>query len=57
MITLKATAPLETSTPARLHNPDHTTAMLRLQRVRVDHRRHSVGRVVEAVHELEAQAR
>src|ERR1700728_3567345 len=28
VITLKATAPLDTSTPARLHSPDHTTAIL-----------------------------
>ncbi len=25
---VKATAPLETSTPARFHMPDHTTAIL-----------------------------
>jgi len=27
VMTVKATAPLDVSTPARLHSPDHTTAM------------------------------
>ena len=51
----KATAPLETSTPRKLKKPDQTTANCGRQRVGVDHGRHRVGGVVEAVDELEAE--
>ena len=49
-----ATAPLETRTPRKLNRPDQTTATA-AERVRVDDRRHRVGRVVEAVDELETE--
>ena len=55
VMTVKATVPEEVSTPARLHMPDQTTAMLGSQRVRVDDRGHGVGGVVEAVDKLKAQ--
>ena len=51
----KATAPVDSRTPNRLNMPDQTTAMLAGKRAGVDHRRHGVGRVVEAVDEFEAE--
>ena len=50
-----ATVPVETSTPMKFHIPDQTTAIVRLERVRVDDGGNRVGRVVKAVDELEAQ--
>ena len=51
----KATAPDESSTPEEVPHarPDHRD--VRRQRVGVDHGRHGIGRVVEAVDELESQ--
>ena len=55
VMTAKATVPDDNSTPVRLHSPDHTTAILRRQRVGVDHRGHGVGGVVKAIHEFEPE--
>ena len=51
----KATAPEETSTPAKLQiaRPHH--GHVRLQRMRVNYGRNRVGRIVKAIDELEAQ--
>ena len=51
----KATAPLEASTPMKLHMPDQTTAMIGWQRMGVDDGRDRVGGVMKTVDELKAE--
>ena len=55
VMTAKATVPVEARTPGQVADsrPDHGD--IGLQRVGVDDRGHGVGRVVEAVDELEAE--
>ena len=55
VMTVKATAPLELSTPARLHNPGPHDGDVWLERVGIDDRGHGVRGVVEAVDELESE--
>ena len=50
-----ATAPLETQDADEVPDARPDDGDVRIQRVRVDHRRHGVGGVVEAVDELEAE--
>ncbi len=51
----KATAPVDVRTPIRFQQPDQTTAIRGFKAMGVDDRRDGVGRVVEAVDELEAE--
>ena len=55
VMTAKATVPDDNRTPVRLQIPDHTTAILRRQRVGVDDRGHGIGGVVKSIHEFESQ--
>ena len=50
----KATAPLDSSTPRKLKNPDHHGELGR-KRVGVDHGRDRVGGIVETVDELKTE--
>ena len=54
-MTLKATTPVESRTPIKLHIPAPCHCHVRIQGMRVNHGRNGVGRVVKTVHEFKSK--